>query len=447
MRRIIPLVAVLLAARLTHAQPVTVRGVAWDSLRARPLDGAFVALGDGRSATADARGRFHFDSVTPGRYVVSVQHAALDSAGVGGVALRAIVGEGQGELRVGSPSFATLWHSVCGARAVPNDSGLVLGTVLDARTNRPLGGASVEATWAGLGVGGATDGNRKLDVVEKRYRAVTRADADGRYGMCGLPDGVALRVRATTDSAASGAIDLLPSDLRVRRVDLRAASIDSARVSRGTIVGVVTATEGAPLADARVVTDGIAEQRTDAKGRVVLRDVPIGTRQVEVFALGRTPVAAAVDVAAGDTASFSVQLRKVTTLDVVRVTASAKLRRFLRDLRERQASGFGYMRDSSQLATRASMRSVFDEFPGMHTAGTGVFDYSIVMRTPRGTDCTAKVWVDGMESDYDMLRSLHADEIAVVEAYPHVNNIPAELLGARRPSCGVVAVWTKLNLR
>jgi len=91
----VALLAVLFGARLTRAQDagfVSVRGVAWDSLRSGPLGGAFIGIaGTTRSATTDARGRFRFDSVAPGTHTFTMQHDVLDSIGFTGRSVRVAV--------------------------------------------------------------------------------------------------------------------------------------------------------------------------------------------------------------------------------------------------------------------------------------------------------------------------------------------------------------------
>src|SRR5215475_14675748 len=105
-------VAVLFALptfAFAQVRTVTVNGIAYDSLRRAPLGDAFVALsgaGGSHSASSDSRGRFHLDSVTPGAYTLSMQHAALESIGFPGVTTRVVVSDGAGELTIAIPSFA-----------------------------------------------------------------------------------------------------------------------------------------------------------------------------------------------------------------------------------------------------------------------------------------------------------------------------------------------------
>src|SRR5215813_1621468 len=90
-----PLLGALLGlAQLASAQaaPVSVRGVAFDNLRGKPLREARITLvGGNQVTTTDDRGRFHFDSVSPGPHTFSMQHAALDSLGFNGFSTRATI--------------------------------------------------------------------------------------------------------------------------------------------------------------------------------------------------------------------------------------------------------------------------------------------------------------------------------------------------------------------
>lgn len=448
-RRIVVGVALVVAAMVpasSRAQWHTVRGVAWDSLRAHPLAGAFVTLGtQGRSTVADADGRFRFDSVPRGRHAIGVQHFSLDSIGLSGLSLIADVGDSTSEIVVAAPSFVTLWRRVCGEQPAPIDSGVVFGTVTDARDGRPSPHASVEAIWDRIEVGDKPPPGQKLDIRRRRFRSVTLADSAGRFGLCGVPDGVALQLQATSDSAASGVIDMLPEEWRVRRRDLRVAPVDSASVPRGAVVAIVTTPDGTPIERARVVTDGFAELRTDSRGRVMLRDVPVGTRQLEAFAIGRSPAAATVDVTAGDTATFAIQLRSINALDVVRVTASRRVRRIVEAMEERRRQGDGYFRDSTEIAHIGTMLGVFAQFPSAQVVPVQHFGFEVTMRGNLGR-CTASVWINGARTDFQHLSAYRPEELALVEVYPSRMNVPAEF-SVPFAECGAVAVWTKRELK
>ena len=420
---------------------VSLHGVVYDSLRSQPLRDALVAIvGQGRSATTDSRGRFEFDSVPPGTYTFTMQHAVLDSLGLSGVSTRATITNGRDEIRIAVPSFATFWHNACGASRVPKDTGFVYGTVRDASNEMPVANATIDVTWVDL------TADKTAGIHQRRYRSQTRSDAHGSFGICGVPATVDVRLQATTDSAASGVIDLPPRDVRVQRRDLllgKSAESDSTR--RGVIVGMVTDGSGAPFPDARLVMDEVPEVRSGADGRFVIRNVPAGTRQVEVMSVGMMPVVNTVDVVARDTAVLAIQLRKVTTLDVVRVTASARTQQFYRAFDERRRAGLGYWLDSTMIAGRGTMSAVFGGFLSTQV----ISDRSgrvrgVTFSTP---PCVGILWLDGVkQTDYIALLDIYPEDLAVVEVFPRGGSVPNEFasIGSR---CGVVAVWTKRAIK
>lgn len=417
---------------------VQVRGVAYDSVRGVPLAGAVVTMaGDARTVLTDGRGRFSLDGVTRGVHTFSAQHAILDSLGFTGITARATVTDGRDEIRIAGPSFATLWHSVCGPTKVPKDSGFVYGTVRDADTQRPVPNATVDLTWLDLRV------DRSRHISESRYRAQTQSDRGGNYYICGVPRETGTRIRAATDAAASGLVDLASGDTRVQRRDLSiGAASDSGAVHFGVVAGLVADTGGRPIADARVVVDGAAELRSAADGRFVVKGVPVGTRQVEVLSIGMSPVISVVDVSPVDTASVLATMRKITTLDVVRVTASPAVRRLVRDLDERRASGFGYIRDSTQIATHGTMVSVLFEFPNVQVNRRGAAgEFVVTMPGTGAARCLANVVIDGQKSDYQELNFLRPTDIAVLEVYPRRMSLPMQFV--RFDDCGAIVVWTK----
>src|SRR4051812_15917360 len=112
------LVASVMSSTLASAQRDSliprVRGVVFDSIHSRPLADAFVGVvGGSLSTQTDARGRFQFDSVPGGTYLVVAQHPALDSLGFPGISQR-VHFAGNEEVRIATPSFAALWRRMCG---------------------------------------------------------------------------------------------------------------------------------------------------------------------------------------------------------------------------------------------------------------------------------------------------------------------------------------------
>jgi hypothetical protein len=423
--------------------PVRVQGVVYDSLRSTPLAGAVVSLaGDARIIKADSRGRFVFDSVTPGARTFAAQHASLDSVGFSGISARVTVTDGRSPVVIAAPSFATLWRSACGSGRAPRDSGFVYGTVRNASTHTVVPNADVEVTWIDLSV------DRAKRVSQNRWSGTSSSDATGNYTICGVPTDVGLRIRATADSAGSGSISLIGTGARVQRRDLSIGPVefDSAGAGpRGLIGGVITDTSGKPIADARVIADGAPELRSDAEGRFLVRNVPVGTRQVEILAIGMSPVLTVADVTPADTALVIASMRKITTLDVIRVTASPLMRRLVRDLDERRKLGGGYYRDSTEVANHGSLFSVFFEFPSVKVQRTGRgSDFIVILPGTSNRQCLANVVIDGRKADFAELNFLRPSDVAAMEVYSRRMSLPMQFI--RDNDCGAIVVWTKWAL-
>lgn len=436
--RVLALAAVAAVAPLAaSAQVVTIRGVAWDSLRAEPLVGAMVSVvGTGRSAIADSRGRFQIDSVSPGAYTIQMTHEAIDSIGLTGVSRKYDVLDGRAELRLALPSFATFWQVGCSGRP-PRDSSLVYGTVRKPGSGAPVAGAKVELAWLDI----ASKGRR--EVQQQMKRLDTRTDSTGAYGFCGVPAGAGFRMRASTDSSASGIIDMLPNMDRVRWRDLAVGPlVDNMPSAVGSVAGVVVRGASGPMADARVVLDDVGEVRTDSAGRFAIGGVPSGTRQLQVLGVGLNPVTQAVDVKVGDTTRVYVNVDRITTLGAVRVTGTPFMRRLMANLEYRRSQGLGTFVDSTAIVGLPLMRSALSVLPSVKLVGKGRIP---IIETRAG--CVPAVWIDGVDQrGQETIWSLYPDEIALIEIYPSRATLPAEFEGTRR-SCGAIAVWTKRAIR
>src|SRR5688572_916741 len=166
-------------------QTVTVRGVAYDSLHARPLAGAFVAIGS-RGVTADSVGRFAIEGVAPGSYRVTAQHDAIDRFGMSAIGAQVRVTDWRAPIVVSLPSFAGLWRLACGPNPPGADTGFVFGTVRSARALRPT---SVSASWIDI----AANGTR---ISQKVRTLEVEADSLGNFALCGVPTTTGLSLRA-----------------------------------------------------------------------------------------------------------------------------------------------------------------------------------------------------------------------------------------------------------
>jgi hypothetical protein len=253
---------------------------------------------------------------------------------------------------------------------------------------------------------------------------------------------------AATDSGSSGILDIAATERRVQRRDLVLGPTDTAnRASRGTVTGVVMDSGGRPISDARVIVDGAPELRSGSDGQFVVRGVPTGTRQLEVLSLGMAPVVTTVDVMPNDTTAMLPTMKTLTTLDVVRVTASPVVRRLLRELDERRKTGFGSLRDSIEIGNRGTLSAVFSEFAGTRVESRGgSTPFLVTLPSARGGRCAANVVIDGSPADFDQLQFYRPGDLAAIEVYPHRFSVPSRFLRGNS-ECGAIIVWTKWMLR
>jgi hypothetical protein len=169
------------------------RGVAWDSVRTRPLSEVTVFLsGTQYDAITEANGHFFMEGIPEGTFAVAVHSPALDSLGImpGRVEVRISAGD-TADVVVGLPSRSTLLESVCGAGKWQVGDALVTGTVRRGEGGAPVAGATVSLEWSRyrIDAGGAVIGK-----VTREIQAVT--DAYGRFRGCGIPADVKITARA-----------------------------------------------------------------------------------------------------------------------------------------------------------------------------------------------------------------------------------------------------------
>jgi hypothetical protein len=422
-------------------KPVPVRGVAYDGLRGQPIRNAKVTLvGDSVVATTDSRGRFHFDSVSPGVHTFAMKHATLDSLGFTGLSARMTIVTGDEEVKLSVPTFEALWSAACGGRA-PRDSGFVFGTVRDADERAVVADANIDVVWTDLMLD-------RTGVVQRRWRSRTRTDSTGSYVVCGVARKQWLSVQASSGPSSSASIDLPPSDLRVQRRDLLIGPTSPAdSLRRGAIIGMVTDAGGAPFAAARILVDGETAYRSDNDGRFVISSAPAGTHQLEISAIGMAPVVTVVDVGVHDTAVVATQLLASTVLGGVEVTAVRTGRVLAAEFNQRRKAGRAFVLDSTELVKNRTLPNALTGVPSVSVDNRGGL-LNISMPSNRGGSCSPTVRIDGSEAVFGHLVDLHPNEVAAVEVYVRPTMIPAQFYtGGDPPTCGMILVWTKYGFR
>ena len=319
---------------------------------------------------------------------------------------------------------------------------MLFGTVHNAASGNPVGGAVVRVSWLRFRGRGADGRARLADVVEESLDAIT--DGSGVYYACGVPTSSDVSVQALAvlagapDTLASGELTGEIGARRIRRRDV----VVGGRAA-GVVAALVLGPDGAPLAGARVYADNDAPATADAEGRAVLRGVPTGSRAVSARRIGFTPGDAIVDVTESDTARVTIRLASVPQqLDAVRVQATRRLV----EVEERRQSGFGHVITGEQLAGSPTLQSIFWQVPGVRTNG-GAARFSILGRSfsgMRGNLCSMSVYIDGRRGSIDELQLFAPRDLVAVEVYPRGTHAPAQLV---RPEdmarCGIVLVWTK----
>ncbi len=193
-------VDVLRAAVANDARSGRVRGVVWDSIRARPLRGAEVYISAvSLSAVTDSAGRFTMDGVPEGAYEVAFRHPRLDSLPVYRSGVEVSVGAGAtSDVTLGVPSLSSIFGAICSDEERTGGASAVVGVVRTAGDGSPVSGASVSLEWTNFRV----VGGREVQGDVRTVRVTT--DARGRYSACGMPPGVLLTARASLAAWKSG---------------------------------------------------------------------------------------------------------------------------------------------------------------------------------------------------------------------------------------------------
>jgi hypothetical protein len=421
--------------------PVRVRGFAFDSLRNEPLRNAFVTIdGVTNAATTDARGRFEIDGVLPGAHTVSLQHPRLDTLGIASVTAKANVEGADGEIRIAVPSYQTFWRRVCGTDRAPADSGYVFGVVRNARTGKPVAGATVDVTWDDI----AASDRKKVSRTRYHNRATT--NEFGRYAACGVSLVFGVRVRAATDSASSGLIDLPGVGERMQRRDLFIGAMAADSAANGAIAGLLTVPGGEAYYDALVLVDDSVMTRTGDNGRFLVRNVALGTHQVEVRRVGYDPFAIAVDVLPHDTASVVMEVKRVTRLSPMYITHALHAQVLNDELQDRLKLGKALVLDSNFVDARPKVFNALMELPSVRTAYRAG-EFTLNVPDGAGGRCTPELRIDGAVAGYTHLTPMRPSEVALIEYYARGSGVPTQFLRAGfGPQCGLILIWTKWAL-
>ncbi len=450
--RCLPVLAasVALTASVAAAQ-ASIAGVVFDSLRTNaPLRGASVVLIElNRYATSDERGRFHFDSIVPGRYRLSFLHPVLDSLDVaaGEGVVDAIAGTAT-TVRLATPSPASLYARVCPA---PREkaTGVVLGRVRDVDDDAPVAGAVVSSAWVELVVY-----NGSMMRQAAGHRATT--DATGGFIFCGVPTDAPFTLRAALGAASAGPIEITLGATLVSRADLAVSRAPGTRATRATVRGTVRRADGRPLAGA-VVASAAADSlaRADATGGFTLTGIAPGTRTIDVRALGLAPLRVVLDLRSGATVDTTLTLtQSAQPLGAMAITARTdQIDGGGFDRRRRESAGHFLTPADITKHSPSELADVFQGIPSLRvqTAGSraGVPTRQLTMTSSGGMNayCSPTIFLDGVEFNVgslaELMDTVKPDQVKGIEVYRTGAPMPPRFDRSIRTGCGSVVVWTR----
>lgn len=440
--RAVVLVSLLLAvpSQLTAQRIATLQGIVIDSLAGgRPLADAIVGLkGTDRYVSTDARGRFRLDSLSRGRYELTLQHDRLDSLDL---ALPPVVVDLTDStnrvVQLGIPSATTLRRLLCPGDTWP-DRGVVSGRVF----------GTFRADSARLRVSLRTSSGAFDDAP--RERRDVPLPPSGGFIICEVPPGaiVGLQIVEPNDSTAELLVPLQPAGFTHSAVRIGSDT----RVVRLTAQGPT----GAPIVGARIRLVGrSATAVTDSTGIAILATRE-GTQTVLVTALGMDPLYRAVDVQT-DTV-LRIRMERAMVLPTVRTTETASADR-LREFNRRRQEGFGVFLGPTELerVRGGDLTRILTSARGV-TLGAPVRGRSMpYLRGFSAGRCIPNYFVDGVQfvvesvvptigrtrSFTDLEAQVPPELIEAIEIYPSPVGLPPEYDRSSSSGCGSILIWTK----
>jgi hypothetical protein len=155
----------------------------------------------------------------------------------------------------------------------------------------------------------------------------------------------------------------------------------------------------------------------------------------------------AVDVLPGGTASVAITARQAVSLAPVETRAERNVRILTAEFNERRRLGLGYLRDSTEIMRYDQFLNVFRDIPSV-TVQYRTPTLHISMPDGAGGQCAPRVIIDGGEAQFGHLIDLESKEVAAVEVYVRVSQVPQRYapIGIQ-PQCGMILVWTKYGMR
>ncbi|MDX1495648.1 MAG: carboxypeptidase regulatory-like domain-containing protein, partial [Longimicrobiales bacterium] len=186
-----------------------IRGVVWDGMAERGVEGATVELlGTGHTTVTDPAGEFMLPRVPVGEHRITFSHPELSAWGLGPPLVPVDVKESlSSDIRLEMPSFRSVAGAICrggGLRSLA----ILVGDVVGA-DGVGLSDVDVVLEWTNEEGG-------------SRERREVRSSSSGHFVACGIPPDVSIRVDLRVDGALIRGFQLSVPRGRVeyRRVQL-----------------------------------------------------------------------------------------------------------------------------------------------------------------------------------------------------------------------------------
>jgi hypothetical protein len=441
-------------------RPRTVRGAVITLARVEP--DPLVSYG----AKPDSRGHYRLDSLPAGRYMIQLSHETLDSLGLAlPVSEVNIVAGETAEVPFSLPSRSAMGDAVCRGLTLARETGAVFGRVVDADNEQPLANADVAISWKELSVDRKT-----LRSTAEQHDGWVRTGPRGEYRICNVPLGSWVLIQLQYAGRAGNAVRLSVSGeeavvvrnlslsvgaaptlamldsvgATVRGLDSEPSPDDSAPelqlTGSAVVSGVVRTDGGRPLADVELrVVNSRPFTRTDELGRFTLSGLPAGTQLLAVRRIGYLVGDVAVELRADRTTRQDVVLRRVVSLDSIRVVARRS--RFADFEYRRKNSPVGRFITAGEIARQhpSELGILVQRLGGFNIVGVGPMAqvYSNSARVGRPSCKEANVVIDGV--DQAPVNFVSPNEVAAIEVYPEAAGAP----GQYRAECGLIVIWTK----
>jgi hypothetical protein len=421
--------AMMAGASQSVESQASVHGAVFDSLRNAPLVGALVSVpGTAIRSRTDARGRYELRDLTPGAYRVMVQAPFLDSMALGPIETDVQVRLASLELNLGTIGLAQYQRAVCGA-ALEDEQGIVVGFAT--RGGEPATDVLVAALWNETVL--TTTGTSGL-----LRGAGDTTNAAGFFALCGVPVGATYQMRAGDDTLGSAVLDIVSSDQRVRRRDVRVGAPTTDVRLRGRVVGP----DGVALeASVEEVGDSTSIARTTAGGEFE-RQLANRSGQLWLRAVGFIPKLLDVEPDGSEIDLGDVAMERVPQELEGRLIEGRLLTQREFEFEERKKAGIGQFVDSTTLARypRVTVSVLASLASSVRVQRRGRNEFLMLSRA--GDVCAPIVFVDGNSVG----RSTGVPEL------PQILNEAKRIefyRAALAPSgfqdfegCGVVLIWT-----